>query len=439
MNLTLADIAALPLPIALRDPDGAVLAHSPEWTDGDAATSYALGDGRLVVADERPDADVAAVVGRLLDELQAAASATSGTTARRLRLLGTALSLVDGTPTVRPAPTSELIADLLASLELYTNTPVEIGRHVPGTVPDAGAVAWALHQIVRNARAHDDATAVTLRVDAGPAFTIEWAGTPVPTGIGTARHQADRAHWGLGYVRLAADTLGAVFLAPARCAPGRLQAVFALEAAARLGLPLAAVDASGRLERSSPGWEEENLMPDGRTLTPRLRDLVGEARHTPGAIARSGSLRARATERRTWIAVAPQATPDRARDVVRGLRHGPELLEMPPAHRTAVRALAYLIDAMLGEPLPRSSAAWFDAQHGQACAALGVRPFEGPYPAPAAPEPSVAAYLCAALDASLWVDGDVAVAVAPAHRRDDPLVRRLGDSAGVIRFSSPAS
>ena len=439
MNLTAADISALPLPIALLDRDGAVVAHSPEWTDGDAATTYALGDGRLVVADERPDADVSIVVGRLLDELQAAACATSGTISRRLRLLGTALALVAGALSMRPAPTSEVIADLLASLELYTTFPIEIGRDEPGIVPDAGAAAWALHQIVRNARAHDDATAVTLRVEVGPAFTVEWAGTPVPTGIGTARHQADRAHWGLGYVRLAADALGAVFLAPARCAPGRLQAVFALEPAARLGLPLAAVDASGRVERSSPGWDEENLIPDGRTLTPRLRDLVGEARRAPGAIARARTHRARATDRRTWIAVAPQATPDRARDVVRGLRHGPELLEMPPPQRTAVRALAYLIDAMLGEPLPRSSAAWFDAQHGQACAALGVRPFVGPYPVAAAPEPCVAAYLCAALDACLCVDGDSTVAVVPARRRDDPLVRRLGDSAGMIRFAAPAS
>jgi hypothetical protein len=111
------------------------------------------------------------------------------------------------------------------------------------------------------------------------------------------------------------------------------------------------------------------------------------------------------------------------------------MLEMPQPQRTSVRALAYLTGAMLGDPLPRSSPAWFDAHHPEACRALGVRPLVGAYPGDAAPAPCVAAYLAAALDAQLEVTSDGAVIVIPQPRRSDPLARRLAAAGGVIALA----
>jgi hypothetical protein len=433
MRLAAADIAALPLPVAIFDRDGVTLSRSPEWLGiGPGAVTYRLPTTTLVVGGADYDPDVTALTAQLIDEMRAAAETVGGATGQRLEVLAISLAMLAGDTNLYRGTTDDVLEYLTAALATVSLTPVEVTRHTEGSVPDAAITALALKQLIVNARRHDDATRVVLAIEPGPTFVLEWSGDPREHGVTTSRHQADRERWGLGYVRLASDALGAVFLAPAKTTPGRLRAVLALDTAPRLRLPLAAVDRSGRVVRASPAWDEETHAVPGSRVPDEICRLVDQALQCPETIVAAGSLRARSDSTRIWVAIPPQGATDRARDVIRGLAHERDLIETPEPHATVIEGLTGIVALLLGDPPRRFRPVEFDRRYRISCAALRVPPSGTPYRGDPAPDPSIAAYLAARLHARVHQsDGTLRVAMTSATR-NDPIVRRLATPAGTI-------
>src|SRR6202035_5682993 len=97
VNLTLAEIAELPLAAALIDAAGAVIARTPEWDGpGPGAVSYPVRSVRLVVRTQPASAQCDELLSRLLDSIDSAALALSGVQAQRVRMLAGSLRLVAG-------------------------------------------------------------------------------------------------------------------------------------------------------------------------------------------------------------------------------------------------------------------------------------------------------------------------------------------------------
>src|ERR1017187_135126 len=86
VNLSLADIAELPLVAALVDASGTVIARTPEWDGpGPGAVSYPVRSVRLVVRTQPASAHCDALLSRLLDAVDAAAVALRGAQGQRVR------------------------------------------------------------------------------------------------------------------------------------------------------------------------------------------------------------------------------------------------------------------------------------------------------------------------------------------------------------------
>jgi len=438
MQLLPHDIAALPMPAALLDEAGAVMDQSPEWTAGGShPTIYRLGRLTLVVNDDAQSVGVELLIGRLRQAIRAGADAAVGPRRLRTRMLAAGLDVVAGDPRLSPGSIAETITYLQAGVADISGSAsaqvrVEVETSTSDMVPDAAVLALALKQIVVNARRHDDATIVTLRVLPGPQFVLDWEGTGTPGGISSSRHQAHRRRWGLGFVRLAADALGAVYLAPGRTGAGRLQSVFSIEPAVRLNLPIAAVGADDRIERASNGWVEETHTLEGDHVAGPVLQLLNVARSKPGEVVGLEVLRARAGRRRTWVAIPPQGPRDRARDFVRGLEHEQDLWHAPEPDRTVVEALVEGIAVLLGDPLPISPPDVFDARYPQACAALGVADLGHPYPGAIAPHPVLTAYLVSECDGRLEVSRENCLLHVPGGRAHQPLAAHLVQPDGTI-------
>ncbi len=220
------------------------------------------------------------------------AQACGGAQQLRLGALASSVALVAGIPDLHGGSTADVLDNLTALLSTVSAHGVTIGEHTPGAVPDAPVLALALLQLVINARRHDDATEVTIDIDPGPAFRVQWHGELPPQGVSTARHQADRDRWGLGFVRLAMDALGGVSLSPASHGVGQVTAILSVDPSPRLQLPLAAIRKASSMRhrrhgtrrpsclrgRGSPsagvGWWMRRRVPRGSFSAPEPRAPV---------------------------------------------------------------------------------------------------------------------------------------------------------------------
>jgi hypothetical protein len=298
-------------------------------------------------------------------------------------------------------------------------------------VPDAAVLALALLQLVINARRHDDATEVSIDIEAGPTFRVSWSGQVAPQGVSTARHQADRDRWGLGFVRLTMDALGGVYLSPAAQGSGLVVAVVAIDSSPRLALPLAAIRNSV-VDAASPAWDEETHLPPGSSLPQRWQGLVVASTLASEVVQRDGTARARTVGPTTWIAIPPEGTADRARDVIRGMEHESDLLRAPQPYATVIHGLTEVIALLLGDQPHRITPTAFDAEYPVAAGALGLPSLPAAFAGPAAPEPAAVALLAARLGGIVANrNGRLLVQVADSHR-SDPIAQRLADASGVI-------
>ncbi len=208
MNLSLAEIAELPLPAALVDASGAVIARTPEWDGmGPGAVSYPVRSVRLVVRTQPASAQCDAVLSRLLDAIEHAALALSGAQAQRVRMLGGSLRLVAGREPGGWGTTDDVIDLARAGITARTALAVEsvAGPARPVLGPEGAALV--LVQFAANAERHDAAEAVRLEVDR-TTFRVVWRHAGAAPRIATARRRADRERWGLGFARIAADAIG---------------------------------------------------------------------------------------------------------------------------------------------------------------------------------------------------------------------------------------
>ncbi len=433
MRLAAADVAALPLAVALVDHDGALLASSPEWCgSGLGAVRYRLPTASLIVATEQQDAVIADVLRELVDALTSAADASHAGKRRRLDALATSVALVAGLPRLREGTTLDVVDNLSALLAAVSTTPVTVIQRNTGTVADASLAALALRQLVVNARRHDDAMQVTLTIDAGPTFTLEWKGRPIAESVSTSRHQADRDRWGLGFVRQAMDALGGVYLAP-RAAAGatQLRAVLAIDRSPRLQLPLAALR-DGVVTRASPAWDEETHATPGSAVPERWIKVTEASAQAPGTIAKDGSRRARTVARTTWMAIPAEGTTDRARDVIRGLDHERDLLDAPEPFATAIHGLAEVLALLLGDKPRRVTPAAFNAEYPRMAAELQAPSLPRAFSGDAAPEPALVAFLAARFATGVHLANGRLHMHLDQARHTNSLANRLAGTDGLL-------
>jgi hypothetical protein len=424
VNLGIAGVAELPVAAALVDFNGEVVARTPEWDGaGPGAVSYPVRNMRLVVRTRPASPHCDEVLQRLLDAIDGSIADLDPTQAKRVRILAGSLRLVAGREPGVWGTTDEVIDLAHAGITARTALLVETrtGAVRPVLAPEVAALV--LVQLAVNAERHDGAASVRLEVDR-TTFRVIWRRTGRPATIKTARRHAERERWGLGFARNAADAIGGSVYPPRPVGDGRVAATLEL-GVRRLALPLAAVR-DGLVCRATRSWDEETSLAPGSEVGTgsRLGNLCAAAAMEPGRIVSDG-WSARAAAGTTWVAVPPDDSAVRAREVVAGLIHERALSDhiTEPA-RSTIAGLALLLATLLGEPMPRvPMAAW-----ARRMAELG-REFEISEPIPAfdgvgAINPQVVAVLASSAG-GFEVDGDRLWLRVREECREDAAVRVL--------------
>jgi hypothetical protein len=359
VNLGIAEIAELPVVAALVDATGEVVARTPEWDGaGPGAVSYPVRNMRLVVRTRSASPHCDEMLTRLLDSIDGAVDGLESTQAKRVRILAGSLRLVAGREPGGWGTTDEVVDLARAGMTARTGLAIETSSGAVRPVLAPEVAALVLIQLAVNAERHDAAEAVRLEVDR-TTFRVIWRRAGAGGPIRTARRHADRERWGLGFARNAADAIGGSVYPPRALGDGTVAATLEL-GVRRLALPLAAMR-DRMVCRATRSWDEETSLTPGSEASAgsRLSSLCAAARRTPGRIVSDG-WSARATERATWVAVPPDDSTVRAREVVAGLLHERALSDhvAEPA-RSTIAALALLLATLLGEPMPRIPiAAW---------------------------------------------------------------------------------
>ena len=442
MRLDPAEIARLPLPAALLDRRGAVVSATPEWQGPvPGSVCYHAGEARLLVGPGgRAWPAQEAVMRRLLDEMHAAVAAMSGDQALCAAVLGSGLELVAGWPPDERSYDS--IPGVLgrARTVIRARVPeadVEVVDAHPQQVPAPDQIALALLQFAANAFSHEGSTRLRLRVGVGPTFFVEWpAQGPAGAVAGGQSHPGLRRRWGLGYVRMVADYLGATALPPGPTAAGWTGPCLSL-GSRRLTLPLA-LFARGQATRATQTWEQAVRSLDPavpNTIMGDLARVLEAADREPDAIVRHGLLCARWTRGGTWVALPPETGPDRTRDVLRGLDHERVLWSAPEPHATRVHGLISLLGRSLGDRPTAYAPESFVRELPRACAALGL-PAPAVGPLLACPDPRATAFLLAELGGELVARPDGTFLAAGPGAAASPLLELLGpDERGWVRLT----
>ena len=430
MNLTLADLRTLPFASALIGSDGEVIASTPEWRgDGPGSASYPVRRNRLVVCVEPAAPACAALLDRLLRELEVAAADAVPPHSLQLRMLAASLRVVAGRSVHEHDVCSagEVLELAQAGIEARTGLRHRIVSFEHGAsvaVRGGEAAALVLVQLAVNAERHDAARAVHLSAATGE-LRIEWQARAAGS-VATGRRRRDRERWGLGFARIAADAMGGVVHPPQPIGDGTVRA--ALEfGVPRLSLPLAAVR-DGHVVRATRAWDDEtSALPGTAVITvSKVLDAAHAAAAMPGTIARAGSFAARQTGDLIWLGVPPDDVADRARDVIDGLTHEQALVDgVVEPRRSRINALAQLLAHALGARLQRvPSSAWTERMRTLSGFYHLAMPVPEP-PGAGATDPAVAALLAAEDGERFEVDGDVLWLVLRPSGETSPLTAPL--------------
>lgn len=427
MNLTIGEIAELPLSAALLD--GAdLLASTPEWHDPTPGTvMYAVRRARLVVnTDAVPDPVCAHAVDALLDEISRTALGLPRRQALRVAMLAASLRVVAGREVGSVGTSADVLEHACAGIASRTALQVSITDEGWFSVLAPEVAALVLVQLATNAERHDGAAAVALTAHQ-QSFSIEWVGqSSGVAGSTTARRRGGRRRWGLGFARIAADCLGAVVHPPVTRAGGVRTAV--LETGLnRLALPLAVIR-DGAVHKATRAWDEETaLLPGGAIAAGgRAAQCVAAAASSPGTIATVDGWCARTGGNGTWMAIPPDGIVDRARDVLDGMVHERALWDgVPEPARSRIVALAALVATMLGADLVRVSGATWNRRAPGLARAYGLGIPVPVFAGQGAVDPRVALFLASEFGERLEADGDDLYLRIRADRRDEPLLRGL--------------
>ncbi len=435
MNLTAGEVAELPLAAALFDGDE-LLARTPEWTGAVAgAVSYRVRRARLVVATEDTHPLCAPLLGRLFGEVEAAAAILPHRQALRLHMLAASLRVVAGRATAVCGTSQEVLEHACAGIAMRTALDVDVEEADAFPVVDPAVAALVLVQFAANAEGHDHARSVTLRA-AQQAFTVAWEGARGAAATATGRRREERVRWGLGFARIAADSIGAAVYPPVDC-DGRRSA--GLEVGVeRLALPLALLH-GGLVRKATRSWDEETGLLPGYAVSDadRAGRCAAEATAAPASVVGVDGWRARSGRDGTWVAIPPDTAGDRARDVLDGMVHERALWETAPEPaRSHVVALAAILAALLGADLVRVPGTTWNRRAAEAAAVYGLRMAVPVFRGAGAVDPRVALFLAAEFGEALETDGDdLLLRIAPRHR-EDPLVRVfLAEGADCVLLS----
>ena len=425
MNLTLAEIAELPLAAALVDASGAVIARTPEWDgNGPGAVSYPVRSVRLVVRTQPASAHCDELLTRLLDSIDAAAHLLTGTQAQRIRMLGGSLRLVAGREPGGWGTTADVVELARAGITARTGLAVDAVSGPARPVLGPEVAALVLVQLAVNAERHDAATSVRIEVDR-TTFRVVWRHSGPAPRIATARRRAERDRWGLGFARIAAAAIGGTVYPPRATGDGALAATLEL-GIRRLALPIAALS-DGRVCRATRSWDEETGMAPGSTGGPgsKLATIQAAAASVPGRIVVDGGFCARAGLRALWVAVPPDDSAVRAREVVAGLIHERALSDhLDEPARSTIMGLALLLATLLGEPMPRVPIGAWTRRMRELSPAFGVVAGIPDFDGVGAIDPQVVAVLARSGD-RFEIDGDRLWLRIRERCRDDAAVRVL--------------
>jgi hypothetical protein len=372
VNLTIAEIAELPLAAALVDSTGDVVARTPEWDGpGPGAVAYPVRNMRLVVRTRPASPLCDAVLSRLLDAIDAAVAGLDDTHAKRVRILAGSLRLVAGRDAGGWGTTDEVIELARAGITARTGLSVDVmtGAVRPVLAPEVAALV--LVQLAVNAERHDAAERVRLEIDK-TTFRVVWRRAGEAIRVTTARRHAERDRWGLGFARIAADAIGGTVYPPRTLGNGDVAAILEM-GVRRLALPLAAVR-NGQVFRATRSWDEETSLGPGAAAagSTRLGILCSSAEDDRGRIV-GDDWTARAGVRDTWVAVPPDDSAVRARDVVTGLIHERALSDrLAEPARSTIGALGLLLATLLGEPMPRVPMATWTRRMAELGPAFGI-------------------------------------------------------------------
>lgn len=373
MKLTPATVMALPLAAAIVDADNVVLAHTPEWRGpGIGTASYLVGTNSLLVTPVDQSAHLSPLVDELLIAMKAAPAEADKAFKDRLFVNASAFDIVFGRRPRDVGTVGQVTRFLMAMSELHPGTtlvprPGTVGPNAPVRSP--GAVAMALHQLIRNAWAHGDTGMVSLGVSShGPKsliFSLDWASTkPLPTQpIKTSRALSRRVGspddggpqnhrgWGLGYGEVAADALGAILKPPFPGRDGLWHATFEF-GVPRFMLPVACIQ-EWRVIDTTPGWDGERGFPQqGEPLGLELEGVIRDAKAAPGQIVARGHWLGRhvSAVNKTYVALPPDGMSQRARDIILGCTHEQATWQVREPIGTNLNALLVLIGRATGLP-----------------------------------------------------------------------------------------
>lgn len=404
MRLADGELAAIPGAAAWYDSAGRVIATTPEWRGATPGTaSYCAGELTLLVSVGGYDAEIDSLCQRLVGTVETATSHTAARQRLRLQMVAASLRVVLGRYTPHMGSCDDVMVALHAALEL-ANPPVALDcdTTTPRPCPSPDVVALALKQLITNAQRHAGATALSLLIDEGPTFRLRWRGRGMTQPVATSRHPSRRARWGAGFVRLAADAVGAVVYDPLLVNDGRLEVAFAIQPKdLQLRLPLALVDADDTVMRATRSWDEETHALPGQVLRATAAvTAIQRARISPHQTAVCDVFAARTTSGlTTWVGMVPADSREQAADLVTALAHEHDLLRVTEPHRTRVLGLAAVIGTALGRmPEPWDPGAVV-GPYATASAALDVAhiPLRVPPDAPHAPDPLLTAFLVSEL------------------------------------------
>ena len=423
MNLTVAELAELPLAAALFD-GREIVARTPEWRDAaPGAVGYRVRRNRLVVSTDETHPMCAPVLDQLLDEIDITASSLPRRQALRVTMLAASLRIVAGRAVSGSGTSADVLEHACAGIASRTALQVSLEEEERFAVQAPAVAALVLVQFATNAERHDHAESVVLR-SAGSSFTVRWQGSPGSPGATTARRRAERQRWGLGFARIAADAIGAMVYPPVQEGEGARSA--ALEVGLNhLALPLALIR-DGSVRKGTRAWDEETSLLPGASVAGdgRAGRCAAAAAAEPGVIARVDGWSARTGRDGVWVAIPPDAIVDRARDVLDGMVHERALWDgVPETAGSRIVALAAILAAILGADLDRVPGDTWNRRAQEAARAYGLTMPVPRFTGVGAVDPRVALFLAAEFGEALEIDGDDLYLRIATDRRDAPLLR----------------
>ena len=424
MNLTLAEVRHLPFAGALLN-QGDLLAQTEEWTGGGpGAVTYPVRGSRLVVSTDPAHPECGPMVTRLLDEVAAVAAAVPRVQSLRVGMLADSLRIVAGRHTTASGTAADVLEHACAGIASRAALRVGIDGCDDASVAAPSVAALVLVQLAANAEAHERASMVTLSGRDG-SFAVRWQGAPARGTATTSRRRADRERWGLGFARIAADSIGARLLPPVDEGGDR---VALLETGlGHLALPLALVR-DGMVHKATRAWDEETALLPGGPLPAgsRAARCVDDAAARPGEVVCVEGWTARYHTGGTWIAIPPDGVIDRARDVLDGMVHERALWDgTPEPGRSRIVALAAILAVLLGGELLRVPGSAWNARAPELAAAYGLAMAVPRFEGVGAVDPRVALFLAREVGERFVTAGDDLFLQLDRDRRDDALVRAL--------------